>query len=172
MLIYSIAHNKPTMVEFLLSNGFDVNWQPHIRADTAIFYVIHNNFENLIDILLKYDVDFSKTNSYHMTPVYHAIYRKKYRLLDKMFLQGAQFNIKEFNDAVEEFKGVIPKFEDLDVRVKRVLIAHLCKDIIYLVFEKRKNIYNIYDKRDEEFKKLPLFTLRNYIFKNLIELFV
>jgi hypothetical protein len=127
MLIYSIAHEKPKMVDFLLKNGFDPNWRLRNHDDTAIFYTIHKNNEELFDIVTKYNVDFNLKNSYGMTPLYHIIYRKKQKLLEKLFDKGFEFNMAEYEASIVKYKGEIPTFKELDVKIKRVIASHLCK---------------------------------------------
>jgi hypothetical protein len=174
MLIYSISHDKPKVVQFLIDNGFDINWQFLDKADTAVFYAIHNDYEHMLDILIPSGIDYSKINSLGLTPVYHAIYKRKHKLLDKMLQDGAVFDMKVFNEVVRRFKGDMPEFKNLHIDLKRVIMAHLCKkNLIALVFQKRKNVYTIYNQKDGELKELPMFTkLRSYIFGNIIKLYV
>lgn len=56
VLLFAIGKQKIEIIEFLLDNGYDVNFR-NTYSDLPLVYAVHYNYEVIVDVLLRYSPD-------------------------------------------------------------------------------------------------------------------
>ncbi len=125
-MIYAVGKRRKDILEFLLNEGFDINLTNTRNGETAIFHAIHYNYEDIVDVLLKYNANLNVISALNLTPLYTAIYRNKPNIVKKCLLNGAKFDLSEYNKASSK-QPLLPKWQDLHLSVKQVLLVNMGK---------------------------------------------
>ncbi len=100
-----------------------------------------------------------------------AVYRNKPKIVEKLLRHGAKFSLESYTKSSKKYTkinllllvgGEITKWKDVKPSVKRIFLKEI-------IFQKKKNLFNIHDKVIKKELELSLFNdPRNYFIENLL----
>lgn len=156
------------MLEILLENGADVNKRSLVTGDTPLLFCLNkndcNNIENIIDLLIHYNVDLNLKELYgkKMTPLHIACYHDDYydivdKLLDEKLLdRRAKINATDIdnltplhiacmNHDYNIVKLLLDNGSDINANTKKKYtpLHYLCASFEYNI-ETSYNILNLF----------------------------
>jgi ankyrin repeat protein len=98
-LIHSISNNNYKITKFLLDNNADYNYTSPIGNINVFFSAIKLANYNIINELLKYDIDFSFTNNNLNTVIHLILITKNIKIntISKILKKNKNFNLQNIN---------------------------------------------------------------------------
>lgn len=158
-LIYAIGKDSSNIINYLLENGYDINY--HLKNSLPpIIYCAYLNKDEYLKKLLKYknlDInvisDQFKANSLEI-----AVGRGSKKCIKLLLNTGMKFNIKKYNESIT---GEIKPFNEIDREIKELLLKNV-------LLNKKLKLFNIHDKCVKKQLKLKIFNTKPYLIENFL----
>jgi hypothetical protein len=87
----AVEDNYPKVVEFLISQGVDLNPLNHFLS-TPLSFACSRNFESVANILIDSGALINTMDSHRKTPLYYALKNNNLNLSEKLIYHGADVN--------------------------------------------------------------------------------
>lgn len=133
-----LIENRPKTVQWLVDNGYDINWK-NKNNDNALFYV--TNVKNA-EILIKGGININHQNIYGETALFVNNYPE---VISALIKAGIDVNILDNTGRTPLFGVYIPKKLDLLLKTNIDRNVVIEQEVFYLTFGKNLNEEEIFD---------------------------
>ncbi|EAY23379.1 hypothetical protein TVAG_070420 [Trichomonas vaginalis G3] len=91
--VYSVMFNIPSLLEYLLSHGANINKKDQIRR-TALHFAAHYNYKEIAEVLISHGANINVRDRIGRTALYYSVCYKSKELLELLISHGAKINEK------------------------------------------------------------------------------
>ena len=158
-LIYAIGKDSSNIINYLLENGYDINY--HLKNSLPpIIYCAYMEKDEYLKKLLKYkNLDINviseqfKANSLEI-----AVSRGSKKCIKLLLNAGMEFNIKKYNESIAKGNKF---FNEIEREIKEILLKNV-------LLNKKIKYFNIHDKCVKKELKLKIFNTKPYLLENFL----
>ena len=158
-LIYAIGKDSSNIIDYLLENGYDLNYYFQNSLPPICYCAYLNKYEYLKKLLEYKNLDINviseqfKANSLEI-----AVSRGSKKCIKLLLNAGMEFNIKKYNESIAKGNKF---FNEIEREIKEILLKNV-------LLNKKIKYFNIHDKCVKKELKLKIFNTKPYLLENFL----
>jgi ankyrin repeat protein len=158
-LIYAIGKDSSNIIDYLLENGYDLNYYFQNSLPPICYCAYLNKYEYLKKLLEYKNLDINviseqfKANSLEI-----AVSRGSKKCIKLLLNAGMEFNIKKYNESIAKGNKF---FNEIEREIKEILLKNV-------LLNKKIKYFNIHDKCIKKELKLKIFNTKPYLLENFL----
>ena len=158
-LIYAIGKDSSDIINYLLENGYDLNYHSQNSLPPIIFCAYFEKYNYLKKLLEYKNLDINViSEQFQANSLEVAIGRESKKCIKLLLNIGMKFNINHYNKSVF---SKINSFNQIHREIKELLLRNV-------LFNKKLQFVNIHDKCVKKNLNLKIFNTKPYLIDNFL----